>query len=139
MVHPSIERISYRRFKNYKIGWIKNGEQEYAYKDDNFLWSTVWDESFIDDEQFKTFSKRVQKYNCKNVKEAIFNEVPSIISVSFIEKFFTIKYNMLTLWEDLPQLYILLSGIKNDEYWFYNTVALHKNFNIFVYTFFWKI
>ena len=29
------------RFENYKIGWVKNGEHEYAYKEDNFLWSAV--------------------------------------------------------------------------------------------------
>lgn len=101
------------RFPNYKVGWLKDGEHEWAYKEDNYLWSTVWDESFIDDEQFKTFSKRIQKHHYKNVKEAIFDEVPNVVSVASVEKFFTIKYDILTLWEDLPQLYILLSAIKN--------------------------
>ena len=46
----------------------------------------------------------------------LFHDYTDRPQYSIIEKFFTIKYNMLTLWEDLPQLYILLSGIKNDEY-----------------------
>ena len=25
------------RFKNFKVGWVKNGEQEYAYDNNNFL------------------------------------------------------------------------------------------------------
>jgi len=29
------------RFDKFKIGWVKDGEHEYAYKEDNFLWSAV--------------------------------------------------------------------------------------------------
>ena len=47
------------RFDNYKIGWVKNGEHEYHYTDDNFLWSTVWDDSFKEHEQYKSFCKKV--------------------------------------------------------------------------------
>lgn len=39
------------RFKNFKVGWIKNGEHEYAYAKDNFLWSCIWSEKFIGDKQ----------------------------------------------------------------------------------------
>ena len=34
------------RFSDYKVGWIKDGEHEYAYKKDNFLWSCIWDDKF---------------------------------------------------------------------------------------------
>jgi len=100
------------RFPNYKVGWVKNGEHEWAYKEDNYLWSTVWDDLFIDNNEFQTFSQRIQKHNYQNTKVAIFDEVPKIINIGFINTLFETEYNMLTLWEDLPQLYILISGTK---------------------------
>ena len=100
------------RFPNYKVGWVKDGEHEWAYKEDNYLWSTVWDDLFIDNNEFQTFSQRIQKHNYQNTKVAIFDEVPKIINIGFINTLFETEYNMLTLWEDLPQLYILISGTK---------------------------
>jgi len=95
------------RFENYKIGWVKDGEHEYAYKGDNYLWSTVWDESLLNDSGFKIFSKRVEKFGYKNIKEAIHDEVPKILNVETIKKYFNTFYITLALWEDLPQLYII--------------------------------
>ena len=43
------------RFSDYKIGWVKNEEHEHAYVAGNYLWSTVWDDSFLNDDQFKIF------------------------------------------------------------------------------------
>ena len=43
------------RFENYKVGWLKNDEQEWCYDKDNFLWSTVWSEAFIDHPEYKSF------------------------------------------------------------------------------------
>ena len=100
------------RFENYKIGWVKDGEQECHYGDKNSLWSTVWDDSFESDENFQLFSKRVEKFGYNNVKQAIFNEVPSILNLSFIKKYFNTDYKQLALWDDLPQLYILIQGEK---------------------------
>tara|TARA_Y100000310_G_scaffold218705_1_gene219998 strand:+ start:2874 stop:3479 length:606 start_codon:yes stop_codon:yes gene_type:complete len=101
------------RFDNYKIGWCKDGEQEYAYKNDNFLWSTVWDDSFLEDERFKLFSSRVKKFNYDDVKKAIFGEVPSILQLNDIKRSFDISYNILTLWEDKPQIYFFIKGVRN--------------------------
>ena len=100
------------RFKDYKIGWVKNGEHEYAYQEDNYLWSCVWDDNFIEDEQYRLFSERVKKFGYDNVKRAIFDETPTITHLKDIRKNFDISYNLLSLWEDRPQLYILLKGIK---------------------------
>ena len=100
------------RFENYKIGWVKNGEQEHAYKNDNFLWSTVWDEQFLEHEQCKTFCNNVTKLGYKDVQEAIRQEVPSILTLEFVRLFFNCEYEILSLWEDSPQLYILLKCIK---------------------------
>jgi len=101
------------RFKDYKIGWLKNEEHECAYESDNYLWSTVWDDSFLENEQFKLFSKRVEKFGYNDVKEAIYQETPEVLILNYIKKFFKINYNIIALWEDMPQLYIFIKGIKN--------------------------
>ena len=100
------------RFKDYKIGWIKDGEQEYAYGEDNFLWSTIWSDEFLEDHQFQLFENRVKKFNYKDVKKSIFKEVPSILHLDKLRKAFHTSYNLLSLWDDFPQLYMLLSLIK---------------------------
>ncbi|MAH42846.1 hypothetical protein CL614_03935 [archaeon] len=103
------------RFKSYKIGWTKDNEQEYAYEDDNFLWSAIWDESFLNHKQYKIFENMVKKFDYSNVKEAIFKEVPHVLELSFIKKYFHVQYEMLALWEDSPQLYIFIKGIKSQN------------------------
>ena len=100
------------RFENYKIGWIKDGEQEHAYKEDNFLWSAIWDDSFFEDYQFELFSRRVKKFGYDDVKKAIFDEVPKVMDLSYIKEYFTASHTMMSLWDDGPQLYILVGGIK---------------------------
>lgn len=100
------------RFKNYKIGWVKNGEHEYAYKKDNFLWSTVWEESFLEDPQFRMFCEKVKKFGYTNIKKAIYQEVPKVLNLDYIKEYFNVKYSMLTLWDDMPQLYVLLQAQK---------------------------
>ena len=100
------------RFENYKIGWIKNGEQEHAYQDDNYLWSTVWDKRFKSNQHYKAFAKNVEKLGYNNVEKAIIKEVPRVLKLDFIRLFFNCQYNILSLWDDKPQLYILIHGIK---------------------------
>ena len=101
------------RFDEFKVGWVKNGEHEYAYKEDNFLWSTVWDNSFLKNSQFKVFQESVQKFNYDNIEEAIFFEVPKVLDMEYVRKHFEVGYDILTLWPDnKPQLYILLCGVK---------------------------
>ena len=100
------------RFSNYKIGWIKNEEHEYAYHDDNYLWSTIWDDSFLEDINFKLFENRVAKFGYENVKDAVFAEVPKVLDFSFIDNFFDFGIDVFTAWEDFPQIYFLVSGIR---------------------------
>jgi SAM-dependent methyltransferase len=102
----------WRKFKDYKIGWVKDGEREYSYGEDNFLWSAVWDDSFEEDSSYVTFSERVKAFGYLNVKEAIHSEVPSVLNFEYINKYFEIGYNMIALWEDRPQLYILIKATK---------------------------
>ena len=103
------------RFDNYKVGWLKNGEHECAYAPDNFLWSTVWDDDFLNDTNYNLFCQRVEKFGYENVKSSIIEEVPEILQLKDIKKYFNISYNIMALWEDSPQLYILLSCDRRKE------------------------
>jgi SAM-dependent methyltransferase len=96
------------RFERYKIGWLKDGEHEFAYKDDNFLWSTIWHDSFLNHPEFIKFQNNVEKfgYNKHNIKEAIFNEVPSVLDLSSLD--LNLKVGIISLWEDNPQIYFLI-------------------------------
>tara|TARA_Y100000034_G_scaffold136176_1_gene211289 strand:- start:1145 stop:1750 length:606 start_codon:yes stop_codon:yes gene_type:complete len=102
------------RFEKFKIGWVKDDEQEHAYERGNFLWSSVWDDSFLDDPEFKLFEKRVEKFGYVDAKKAMFEEVPSILELNSINKYFKITYNIKALWDDFPQLYILIKGVRNE-------------------------
>ena len=101
------------RFKNYKIGWLKDGEHEYAYDENNYLWSTVWHDSFLEHPQFKLFEERVKKFGYDDVKQAIYGEVPFILDLEWIKKYFNISYSIITLWEEKPQIYFFIKGEKN--------------------------
>ena len=100
------------RFENYKIGWVKEEEHEFFYKKDNFLWSAVWDDSFLDNQEFILFSQRVEKHGYKDVKKAVFEEVPAVLHISAINKYFDTCYNLKAFWEESPQLYIMINGVK---------------------------
>ena len=100
------------RFPNYKVGWVKDGEHEYAYGKDNFLWSTVFNKSFLKNEQYLLYEERVKKFGYNNVKKAIYEEIPEVLELDYIKKYFDISYNLLSVWDDLPQLYIFVKGIK---------------------------
>jgi SAM-dependent methyltransferase len=92
------------RFNNYKIGWLKNSEHEYAYCKDNFLWSTVWHDSLLGNSEYKLFEKWTKSFNYLNVKQAIFDEVPSVLDIT---KFDNVEIDVKALWPNSPQLYIL--------------------------------
>ena len=100
------------RFPNYKIGWVKDGEHEHAYENDNFLWSALWDPSFSLSEEFKKFSDSVAKLGYPNTAKAIQDEVPKLLSLDFVKKYFDCEIKFLFLWPDSPQLYTLIEGIK---------------------------
>jgi SAM-dependent methyltransferase len=100
------------RFSNYKIGWVKNKEHEYCYDDTNFLWSGVWDDSFLKNSDYLKFCKWVKRLGYPNVKKAIFEETPKVMNVSYIKQYFDIEIELLALWPDKPQLYIFITGAK---------------------------
>lgn len=104
------------RFDDYKIGWIKDQKQEYAYKEDNYLWSFVWSDEFLCDNEFKKFTKNVLSHGYHDVKKSIFEETPEIMKIESIAKYFDISYHTLSLWKDLPQFYVLLKCSKKRNY-----------------------
>ena len=97
------------RFENFKIGWVKDGEHEFAYKDDNFLWSTIWHNSFLEHPEFIKFQNNVEKlgYNKHDIKNDIMKEVPSILDLEEIKNL-NPHVHLFSLWEDKPQIYIAL-------------------------------
>jgi|TARA_R110000824_G_scaffold79747_3_gene200807 hypothetical protein len=102
------------RYDNYKIGWKKDGEQESAYWDENYLWSFVWDDKLLEDEEFKKFSKYVEKKGYPDVKAALFDETPEIMELDKLKDMFDVTYETLTLWEESPQFNVLLKCAKRE-------------------------
>jgi len=101
------------RFENFKIGWVKDGEHEFCYGEDNLLWSAVWSDIFQEHTEFKKFENWVEKFGYDDVKKAIFDEVPSILKIENVVGLFkSVTCDIITLWEDSPQMYVLLSCIK---------------------------
>tara|TARA_B100001123_G_scaffold437566_2_gene570056 strand:- start:4211 stop:4876 length:666 start_codon:yes stop_codon:yes gene_type:complete len=106
------------RFNDYKVGWVKNDEHEFAYEEENFLWSAIWHDSFIDRPAYKQFEEYVKKFGYDDVKKAIFEEVPSVLDLGEQHQWslgLGITYELLTLWEDLPQLYMIFLIQKQTE------------------------
>lgn len=92
------------RFKDYKVGWVKNSEQEHAYEEGNFLWSTVWHDSFLNNSEYKLFENWVKRFGYEDVKSAIKDEVPVILNLS---KYENVQLDIKSLWPESPQLYVL--------------------------------
>ena len=102
------------RFKNYKIGWAKAGEHEFYYNDDNFLWSCVWHDKFMEHPEYLKFSHWAKKFGYDDVKLAIQEEVPQILNLQDISNLFSMNVDIITLWEESPQMYIIMLGEKKE-------------------------
>jgi hypothetical protein len=46
------------------------------------------------------------------VQKAIIKEVPRVLNLDYVKLFFDVEYDMLSLWQDSPQLYILIKAVK---------------------------
>jgi hypothetical protein len=94
------------RFEKYKVGWVKDNEHEWAYSEDNFLWSTYWDRTLLSHDEVKKFEYFIGLKGYSNLSAAIHQEVPSIFSLKDSD----LDYRVYTkfFWENSPQLYILL-------------------------------
>ena len=105
------------RYDNYKVGWVRNGEHESFYEPENYLWSTVWHNSFESHPEVLKFKNLIKKFGYKNnLSEIIKEEVPAILDLEEYSKKnnnFSIKCSIMTLWPDSPQLYfgLVLEGL----------------------------
>jgi len=97
------------RYENFKVGWVKDGEHESFYKDDNFLWSFVWHRQLSKMPDFLSFAENVKKLGYEDVEKAIDSEIPSVMYLdesSFDIDAHEMKVGMLSLWPERPQLYV---------------------------------
>lgn len=103
------------RFEEYAVGWKKGDQHEWAYEKSNFLWSSVWEESFLKNNQVELFSNHIRKLGYDDLSFAVREEVPEIISLEEIKNYglFIENKDFLFLWPDKPQLYIKLILKKN--------------------------
>lgn len=98
------------KFKNFKVGWVKDEEHEWEYNKNNYLWSTIWDNSFLENNQVKLFQERIKKFGYDNLNIAVKDEVPIIINKNDLNKLFkNVEIDFLSLWGNMPQLYIFLN------------------------------
>ena len=100
------------RYENYKIGWIKDGEHESFYQDDNFLWSTIWHDSFQNHPNYSLFENRVSMLGYENVYEAIMKETPVVYDILLQKDNFNFVIDIQTFWQDKPQIYFIFCGSK---------------------------
>jgi len=102
------------RFRDYKVGWVRNGEHEHAYAEDNLLYSCYWNDNLKKDEETKKFWLAVKSEpsfgynNNDNIENVVSLEVPCLIDYP-VDKMRT-KF----LWPDRPQLYIMTLVKKKD-------------------------
>lgn len=94
------------RFKKYKIGWVKDQEHEYAYGEDNFLYSCMWNDFIMNHEETKNFWSAVCQGNFgyslnQDLTQIVKKEIISL--VDYKTKNLTVRF----LWPESPQLYIV--------------------------------
>ena len=102
------------RFDEYKVGWKKGEEHEYAYKDDNYLWSCVWNDTFMDVPSVKDYAKAIQEFGYTDLPTAIREEVPSLLLLedNTLESWIDKKIHFRYIPYPRPQLYLLLELTK---------------------------
>ena len=100
------------RFQEYKVGWVKNGEHEYAYDKDNHLWSCVWDDAFLENKQCLVFEEALRMKGYSSLKNAVMDEVPSVLQLGEISNYFSVSTHFLTITKPYLMMYILVCGEK---------------------------
>lgn len=100
------------RFPDFHIGWKYGDTHQYAYGEDNKLWSGLWDDSFMRNSQVQKFVDQIRQHGYSNLKEAIYKEVPKVLELSFVKRYFEVEWHALCTVKPHLQLYILLCGTK---------------------------
>jgi SAM-dependent methyltransferase len=95
------------RFKDYKVGWVRNGEHEFAYNQNNFLYSCFWNEELTNRSEVQAFWNAVKNNSTFGYKDTdtlndvVKKEVPELVEYDC--KKIATKF----LWPESPQLYIM--------------------------------
>ena len=94
------------RFDNFKVGWNRNLEVEYAYEPENYLHSCFWNEKIASHPEAEAFWRAVLKNSfgysdSETLDQVVKREVSAI--VSYKTEVTRIKF----LWPESPQLYII--------------------------------
>jgi len=85
---------------DFKIGWFKNGEHEYAYEEGNYLWSGFFDRAlyttlYNTSKAFAYFRSCLpKKYKIDTIEELekiLVEEVPSLISFEDMTEYFEVE------------------------------------------------
>jgi len=101
------------RYEKFRVGFQDDNEKEQCYFEGNYMSSCLWEDEFAKNQNVKVFSERIKKYGYEDICKAVKNEVPEIITLKDVEVFFdNMAILFFPLWENNPQLYIILQGIK---------------------------
>jgi SAM-dependent methyltransferase len=93
------------RFEKYKVGWKNSEEQEWAYAENNYLWSAAWHDSFEDHPEVEKFKKRIEKFGYSGSLSSIIQKEVDFVLDPTVIKCNKMLCDHLSLWEDKPQLY----------------------------------
>lgn len=102
------------RFKNYKVGWLKDREHEYAAYNNvkSYVMSAVWNDKWEENQEVVNFKNNIEKFGYKKrLIDILREEIPSLLIMDE-----EVDHSFLSLWEDSPQLYIITKIKKNHEH-----------------------
>lgn len=95
---------------SFKVGWVRNGEHEWAYDVGNKLYSCMWRDEFAENAEAIEFWKHVAGNfgyeSTAKLNDVIRAEVPKIIDYECVD------VRLKFLWPDNPQLYIMTLFVK---------------------------
>jgi len=103
----------YKSTNKFILGWESKNERQIAeYSGKKAIpYSCIWSDRFEQDPEVIKFKNNITKFGyTENLGQYIKDEVPKILTTDLVNTLFDIKVDFKTLWEDKPQLYILLTG-----------------------------
>jgi SAM-dependent methyltransferase len=101
------------RYEKFRVGFQDENEKEQCYFEGNYMSSCLWDEEFMNQDGTKIFNDRIKKYGYENLNEAVHKEVPNVVNIKDLkENFANTSTFCFPLWEEMPQLYIIVQGTK---------------------------
>ena len=63
-------------------------------------------------EAYGKFERKIGKHGYDSLKKAVFEEVPKVLDLDFIKRYFDVEYETLTIVKPYLQTYILIHGQK---------------------------